>query len=72
MGVQFNLIDEDKKGVGREGYIEFLYLLMLIKLWTGDWKTQLKRMTQNVDEYNGKEIRIGNGQYQNICWFSIN
>ena len=37
MGVQFNLIDEDKKGVGREGYIEFLYLLMLIKLWTGDW-----------------------------------
>ena len=32
-GFDFNLFDKDEKGVGREGSINFPYLLMLIKLW---------------------------------------
>ena len=52
-GFGFNLFGEDEKEVGREGSSEFPYLLMLIKLWLGDWKTQLNRTNQNMDEYNG-------------------
>ena len=39
-GFDLNLFDEDKKGVGREGSSEFPYLLMLIKLFPGNCKTQ--------------------------------
>ena len=49
-GFGFNLFDEDKKGVGIEGSSEFPYLLISIKLCTGDWKTRLKRVDQKVDE----------------------
>ena len=38
-GFDFNLFDEDDKGLGREGSSEFPYVLMLINLWPGDWKT---------------------------------
>ena len=53
-GFDFNLFDKDEKGVGREGSSEFTYLLMVIKLWPGNWKTQLNIMNQKVDEDNGK------------------
>ena len=36
-GFGFNFFDKDEKGVGREGSSYFPYLLMLIKLWTGDF-----------------------------------
>ena len=45
---------------------------MLIQIWPGDGKTQLKRMNQRVDEYNGEAIGIGNGRYQKACRFSSN
>ena len=48
-GFDFNLFDKDEKGVGREGYSEFPYLLMLINLCTWNWMTQLKRMNQKVN-----------------------
>ena len=35
-GFKFNLFDKDEKGVGREGSSEFIYLLMLIKIWPED------------------------------------
>ena len=51
---------------------------MLIKIRPGDWKTQLKRINQKVDEDNGKSSGIGNGRYQkyrrfyrNECWKNI-
>ena len=47
-GFDFNIFDEDKEGVVREGCSE-PYLKMLIKLWPGDWIDQLKRMNQKVD-----------------------
>ena len=47
-GFDFNLFDEYEEGVVREGSSEFPYLLMLIKLWPGNWKTQLKRMNRKV------------------------
>ena len=43
-GFDFNLFDKDDKGICREGSSEFQYLLMLIKLWPGSWKTQLNNM----------------------------
>ena len=36
---------------------DFPYLLMLLKLWNGDWEDQLERMNNKVDEDNG---RVGN------------
>ena len=42
---------------------------MLIQLWTGNWKTQLKRMNQNVDEENGKALVKGNVQYKKFVGF---
>ena len=35
MGVGFNCFYREKKGVAREGLIEYHYLLMLMKLWPG-------------------------------------
>ena len=42
-GFDFNIFDKDEEGIVREGCSE-PYLLMLIKLWPGDWISQLKRM----------------------------
>ena len=39
-GFDLNLFDEDEKEVVREGSSEFPYLLMLIKLFPGNFKTQ--------------------------------
>ena len=53
-GFEFKFFDKDEEGVVREGSSEFAYLLIFIKLWPGDWISQLKRMNQKVDEDNGK------------------
>ena len=71
MEVQF-VLNKDEKGVVREGAVEFPYLKMLIKLWLGDWKTQLKIMNLKVDEENGNEMGIGNGQNQKVRLFPSN
>ena len=71
-GFGFNLFGKDEKGVGREGSSEFPYLLMLIKLWPGNWKTQLKRMNQKVDKENGKALGKGNLRYRKLRRFSSN
>ena len=42
-GFDFNIFDEDEEGVVRERCSE-PYLKMLIKLFPGDWISQLKRM----------------------------
>ena len=47
-GFDFNIFDEDEEGVVREGCSE-PYLKMLIKLWPGDWISQLKRMNRKVN-----------------------
>ena len=51
-GFSFNGFDQDEEGVVIEGFSEFPYLLILIKLWTGDLMTQLKRTNEKVDEDN--------------------
>ena len=33
--LNFNIFNEDEKGVGREGSSEFPYLIMLINIWPG-------------------------------------
>ena len=71
-GFDFNIFDEDEKGVEREGSSEFPYLLMLIKLWPGDWINQLKRTNQKVDEDSGKTSNKGNVRYRKVCRFSSN
>ena len=71
-GFDFNYFDEYEKGVGRGGSSEFPYLLMLINLWPGDWKTWLKRINQNLDKENGKSLGIRNGRYQKFRQFSSN
>ena len=45
---------------------------MLIKLWPGDWMTQLKRMNQNVDKDTGKSLNKGSVRYRKVRWFSSN
>ena len=71
-GFDFNVFEQKEEGVGREGSSEFPYLLMLIKLWTGNWKTQLKSMNQKLDEENGKSLNKDNVRYINFCRFSSN
>ena len=71
-GFDFNLLQEDGKGFGIEGYSEFPYLLMPIKLWPEYLNTKLNMINMKVDEDNGKAIVIGNGRYQKVCRFSSN
>ena len=47
-GFDFNYFDEDEEGVVREGSSDFPYLPMLINIFPGYWKNQLKRMNQKV------------------------
>ena len=68
----FNFFSEDEEGVVREGSREFPYLLMLINIWPGYWKTRLKRMKQKVDEENGKALVKVNVRYRKIRQFSSN
>ena len=53
-GFYLKLFNEDEKVIGREGFSEFPYLLILVKIFPGYWKTQLNRTNQKVDEDNGK------------------
>ena len=63
---------KNKRGLVREGSSGFPYLLILIQIWPGNWKTQLKRMTQKFDEDNGKSLGKGNLRYRKACCFSRN
>ena len=71
-GFDFNCFDKDEEGVVREGSSEFPYLLMLVKIWPGNWKTKLKMINLKVDEINGKALVKGDVRYQKICRFSSN
>ena len=70
-GFDFNISDKYEEGVVREGCSE-PYLLMLIKLWPGDWISKLKRTNRKVDEENGKSLNKGNVRYQKFVAFSRN
>ena len=71
-GFDFNLFNEDEEGFVRKGSSEFPYLIMLIKIRPGNWKTLLKRMNQKVDEDNGEALGKVNVRYQKVCRFSNN
>ena len=71
-GFDFNIVDEDEEGFVREGSNEFPYLLMLINLWSGNCKNQLKRINQKVDEENGKALDKRNVRYRKVRQFSSN
>ena len=62
-------MEKYKEGVGREVLIEYPYLLITMKLWTGDWDNQLKRMNMKVEKDNGKALGMVNGQYQKVRSF---
>ena len=68
-GFDFNIFDEDKEGVVREGCSE-PYLNFLIKPWPGYWIDQLKRMNLKSDEENGKQLVKGNVWYCKVRRFS--
>ena len=68
-GFDFNVFNKDEDGVVREGSSEFLYLLMLIKLWPVNWISQLKRMNRKVEKNNGKTLNKGNIWYRKVCQF---
>ena len=71
-GFDLKFLDEDEEGVVREGSSDFPYLIMLIKLWPGNWNNQLKRMNQKADEDNGKASGKINLRYRKVCRFSSN
>ena len=72
LGFDFNFFGKDEEGVFREGSSEFPYLIILIKLWPINWKTQLKRMNHNMDEENGELLGKGNVRYRKFRRFSSN
>ena len=45
----FNLFYEEREGRVGGNVKEFPYLLMFMKLWTGDWEEQLCRINKKVD-----------------------
>ena len=51
-GFDLNLFGEDDEGVARKVLSEYPYLLMLMKVWTGNCKNLLEMMNITVDEYN--------------------
>ena len=71
-GFDFNVFNKYEEGVVREGSSEFTYLIMLIKLCPGNWKTQLKRMNHKVDGENGKALNKVNVRYRTVRRFSSN
>ena len=71
-GFDFNFFDRYEKGVDREGSSEYPYLIMLIKLWPGNFNNKLKRINLKVYEDNGKSLVMVNGRYQNVRRFSSN
>ena len=71
-GFDFNFFGKDEQGVGREGLSAYPYLLMLTKLWPGDWYNKSERMNIMVDEDNGKAVGMVNGRYRKVRRFSRN
>ena len=49
-GFDFNLLNQDEEGVVREGFSDYLYLLMFMNLWPGYQRNNLESMDMNVDE----------------------
>ena len=63
LGLDVNLLDEYEEEVGREGLIEYADLLMLMKVWPGDFNNQSEMINIKVDEDNYKAAGIMNGWY---------
>ena len=55
MIIDFNSFDEEREVCVGDDVKELPYLLMIMKLWPGDWEEQLDRMNKKVDEDNGGE-----------------
>ena len=49
---------------------ELSYFLMVLKLWTGDWKDQIDQMNQKVNEDNGRGGTQENGRFRKLRRFS--
>ena len=60
------------RGVVGEGLGEFPYSLILMILWPGYFKNQLKRINMKVDEDNGKSAGMINEWARNIRRFLSN
>ena len=71
-GFDFNVFDKDEEGVVRERSSEFPYLLILIKLWPGNRKTQLKKIYHRVEEETWKVLGKVNVRYRKVCRLSRN
>ena len=56
----------------REGFSEYPYLFILMKLWTGYCNNQLERMNINVDEENGKAMGMVKVRDREFWKFSSN
>ena len=56
----------------REGFSEYPYLLILMKIWPGDWDNQLEGMNMKVDEENSKYVTMVNGWAPKDQRFSSN
>ena len=66
------MLGKDKKGVGREGLSEYNYLLILLRLWPGDWKNHLEVMNIIMYEDNDKDTGMVNGRYRKFQRFLSN
>ena len=72
MRQEYVFLKDYKEGGVREGFIEYQYLFILMKLCPGHQNNELKRMNINVDKDNGKAAGMVNGRYLKGCLFSSN
>ena len=71
-GFDFNLFNEEREGCVGDDVKELPYLLMLMKLWPGDWEEQLERMNKILDDEDGRLGTQENGRFWKLQRFSRN
>ena len=60
------MFDEDEEGIVREVFSDYPYLLMLMKIWTGDWNIQLEITNNKLEKENEKSVGMVNGRAHNF------
>ena len=59
MGLSFTCLANMGGGGVRKGWRNYPYLLVLTKLWPGDWDNKLIMMKTRLYEYNKRSMGMG-------------
>ena len=66
-GFDYRLFEDEEGGGTKQGLDRYYYLKHIIKLWTGDWVKQMKKMNEAVGMKN--RPTMGGGGKRLVCPF---